>query len=266
MSNFESTKVIELGSCAFRQWRATHSHCRFVHGYQLKAKFWFGCSELDNKNWAIDFGGLKELKAILQDTFDHTWCVAADDPCLPIIKQLEAAGAATLRIFENGVGIERAAEFCYKTANDFLKEKYGNRCWVNKVEVFEHQDNSATYSAIPNVQVTSIWSADELMQPFGISSKDLSKPTAEAIWQVTDDSYTHVTAGDVIDTIASGNVSCIDIKEALAKDPALKEVAEIVEVTPLEVPVQHNPRAAQVGPNTTTGKGDWFGGTSWGKK
>lgn len=226
MSNFESTKVIELGSCAFRQWRATHSHCSTVHGYQLKAKFWFGGSQLDEKQWLVDFGGLKELKAILQDTFDHTWCVAADDPCLPIIKQLEVAGAATLRIFENGVGIERAAEFCYKTASDFLKEKYGDRCWVNKVEVFEHQDNSATYSAIPNVQITSIWSADEVAQPFTITT----------------------TAGDdVIDTIAAGNVSHID-------------------VTPLEAPAQHNTRAAQVGPNTSSGKGDWFKGTSWGNR
>lgn len=251
MSNFESTKVIELGSCAFRQWRATHSHCAQVHGYQLKAKFWFGGSRLDEKQWLVDFGGLKELKAILQDTFDHTWCVAADDPCLPIIKQLEAAGAATLRIFENGVGIERAAEFCYKTASDFLKEKYGDRCWVNKVEVFEHQDNSATYSRQPDV-------TEEYILEYPV--KDLSRPAAEAIWQVTDDSYTHVTSGDVIGTIAAGNVSRIDI------DPVLTEVAEIVAVTPLEAPVQHNTRAAQVGPNTSSGKGDWFKGTSWGNK
>lgn len=233
MSNFESTKVIELGSCAFRQWRATHSHCHFLHGYQLKAKFWFGGSELDEKNWLVDFGGLKELKAKLQDTFDHTMCIAADDPQLELFKELERRDAIVLRIFENGVGIERAAEFCYKTASDFLKEKYGDRCWVNKVEVFEHADNSATYTRSEYEKLI----------------EQASKLTTgvDAIWQVTDDSYTHVTSGDVIDMIAAGNVSHID-------------------VTPLEVPATRNTRAAQVGPNTSSGKGDWFKGTSWGNK
>ena len=75
----QSTKLIELGSCAFRQWRAT-SHCRFIHGYQLKAKIWFSCSSLDDKGWAVDFGGLKDLKAELKSIYDHTTTVAADDP------------------------------------------------------------------------------------------------------------------------------------------------------------------------------------------
>ena len=147
MSKFQSTKVIELGSAAFRQWRASHSHCQYVHGYQLKAKFWFGCSELDEKNWAADFGGLKELKSILHNTFDHKLLIASDDPCLDEFILLEKKGAVQLSIFENGVGIERAAEYCFNTASEFIKEKYGERVWVERVEVFEHEDNSAIYSA-----------------------------------------------------------------------------------------------------------------------
>ena len=154
MSKFQSTKVIELGSAAFRQWRASHSHCQYVHGYQLKAKFWFGCSELDEKNWAADFGGLKELKSILHNTFDHKLLIASDDPCLDEFILLEKKGAVQLSIFENGVGIERAAEYCFNTASEFIREKYGERVWVEKVEVFEHEDNSAIYSATsPAVEV-----------------------------------------------------------------------------------------------------------------
>jgi len=143
--SYVSTKVIELGSCAFRQWRADHSHCHYIHGYQLKAKFWFGCKELDNKNWAVDFGGLKDLKAKLQHVFDHTLCIAADDPCLDIFRELESKDAVQLRIFEKGVGIERAAELCFNIAASVITEKYGERCWVEKVEVFEHEDNSSVY-------------------------------------------------------------------------------------------------------------------------
>lgn len=151
MSKFQSTKVIELGSAAFRQWKASHSHCQYVHGYQLKAKFWFCCSELDDKNWAADFGDLKDLKAHLQDTFDHKLLIASDDPCLDEFILLEKKGAVQLSIFENGVGIERAAEYCFNAASEFIKNKYGDRVWVDKVEVFEHEDNSAIFSVLDTV-------------------------------------------------------------------------------------------------------------------
>ena len=47
--SFESTKVIDLGSCAFRQPQA-ESHCKFIHGYRLKAKFWFTADKLDKNH------------------------------------------------------------------------------------------------------------------------------------------------------------------------------------------------------------------------
>lgn len=143
---YQSTKIIELGSCAFRQWRANHSHCKQLHGYQLKAKFWFECNELDDKNWCVDFGGLKDLKKILQHQFDHTLCVAADDPLLPLFKQLHESGGCDLRIMD-GVGIEKTAEWCFKVAKQHIYSLYGDRCKVSKVEVWEHAENSATYSA-----------------------------------------------------------------------------------------------------------------------
>jgi len=139
---YKSTKIIELGSCAFRQWKAD-SHCKFIHGYRLIAKFWFECTGLDDKNWVVDFGGLNELKDILQKQFDHTTCISADDPLLETFKNLHNCGAIDLRIMDNGVGIERTAEFCLKIANNYIKEKTVGRCWVSKVEVWEHEKNSA---------------------------------------------------------------------------------------------------------------------------
>ena len=155
--NYQSTKVIELGSCAFRQWRAHHSHCHFLHGYQLIAKLWFGGSELDDKNWIIDFGGLKELKNKLQFVFDHTTCIAADDPELETFKELDRKGIIQLRVFERGVGIERVAEVVYQIASEHIKEIAGDRCWVEKVECFEHEDNSAIYTpSKPSVELENL--------------------------------------------------------------------------------------------------------------
>lgn len=77
-----STKTYghEVGlSATFRQWRAK-SHCRLLHGYSLSFRFEFEANTLDDKNLVVDFGGLKELRAILEGTFDHKTVVAADDP------------------------------------------------------------------------------------------------------------------------------------------------------------------------------------------
>ena len=142
---FSSTKVLELGSCAFRQPWAS-SHCRFLHGYRLTAKFWFGTNQLDDNHWVVDFGNLSHLKKLLKHQFDHTTCIAADDPALPIFEQLQKADACDLRVMPKGTGIERVAEFCFEVANGFIKEQTEGRCWVDKVEVFEHENNSAIYT------------------------------------------------------------------------------------------------------------------------
>jgi 6-pyruvoyltetrahydropterin/6-carboxytetrahydropterin synthase len=143
---FKSTKTLELGSCAFRQPEASHSHCRFIHGYKLSGKFWFEAKELDKNHWVFDFGGLRGLKEILKKQFDHTTCIAADDPVLPIFQTLVAEDACDLRIMPNGTGVERIAEWCFEVANAYVDEFSDGRCKCIKVEIFEHENNSAIYS------------------------------------------------------------------------------------------------------------------------
>ena len=160
--SFTSTKIIELGSCAFRQPKA-ESHCRFIHGYRLTAKFWFGASQLDENNWVVDFGSLKHLKKILQAQFDHTMVIAADDPAIRAFKMLNDDDIVDLRIMD-GVGIEKFAEYCFNTANKFIKESTEGRCWVDKVEVFEHENNSAIYT---DRMVTTMTFVDHMDQDNG---------------------------------------------------------------------------------------------------
>ena len=140
-----SSKLIELGSTAFRQPRA-ESHCKYIHGYQLKAEVTFACNELDGNNWVFDFGGLKDLKHIYKTQFDHTLVVASDDPEIELLKELNVRGLAQLRIMTGGVGIERFAEWCFKTADSFVDEATNGRVWVESVTVYEHEDNFASYN------------------------------------------------------------------------------------------------------------------------
>ena len=143
--SFTSTKVLELGSCAFRQPKAD-SHCRFLHGYRLTAKFWFKASQLDENNWVVDFGSLSHLKKILKERFDHTTVISEDDPFKNEFLKLDDLGVLDLRIMRDGVGIEKFAEYCFNISNTFIKEESEGRCWVDKVEVFEHENNSAIYT------------------------------------------------------------------------------------------------------------------------
>lgn len=142
-----STKTYghDLGlSAAFRQWRA-QSHCRFIHGYALAIKFTFEAEELDERNWVVDFGGLKSLKGLLEDQFDHKLLVAEDDPQLPMLLALDAQGLAQVRVVP-ATGCEAFAELIYQVTETWLHDAgFAPRCRLTSVEVREHGANSALY-------------------------------------------------------------------------------------------------------------------------
>jgi len=148
MAKHYSTKTYghNIGlSAVFRQPNADHSHCHLLHGYSLQFKFTFGCDQLDNKNWAVDFGGLKPLKAWLEDNFDHKLCLDKNDPYIEKFKELEKLDLAEIRIFD-GVGAEKFAEHAFNYADGLIREATNNRCYVVEVECAEHGANSAIYS------------------------------------------------------------------------------------------------------------------------
>jgi 6-pyruvoyltetrahydropterin/6-carboxytetrahydropterin synthase len=152
MAKFNSTKLFDGYSACFRQWKADGTHCRFLHGYAVSFRVWFE-GELDERNWVFDFGGMKRAKTKIhglspKDYFtyllDHTTIVAQDDPYLEQFKQMDTDGVIQLRILDD-VGCEKFAEHLYNTINDFLFEETNGRVKSTKVEVYEHERNSASY-------------------------------------------------------------------------------------------------------------------------
>ena len=144
---YRSTKTYDHNeglSCCFRQWRADHSHCRFIHGYALAFKFTFGASRLDERNWCVDFGGLKTVKAWLHETFDHTMLVAEDDPHRAHFEALARDGLVVLRILPS-VGCESTAHYVYDVVDGMIDRQTEGRAWVESVEVSEHGGNSAIH-------------------------------------------------------------------------------------------------------------------------
>jgi 6-pyruvoyltetrahydropterin/6-carboxytetrahydropterin synthase len=132
-------------SAVFRQPHADHSHCRFLHGYSLQFKFVFGTNDLDHRNWAVDFGGLKPLKKWLEDTFDHQTVIDINDPMKDDLLVLETKGLAQITQLD-GVGAEKFAEHAWRFADNLVREMTDGRCWCESAECAEHGSNSAIYT------------------------------------------------------------------------------------------------------------------------
>lgn len=144
---YTSTKTYKhLGPVAYRQWRAD-SHCKLLHGYALSFHFEFESETLDARNWVMDFGGLKPLKGLLEDWFDHTLLVAEDDPNKQDFLKLQELGLAHCIIVER-TGCEGIAAWLYAYVNTIFLKDYGeqDRIWCTKVEVRETDSNMAFVS------------------------------------------------------------------------------------------------------------------------
>ena len=175
MAKYLSTKTYgnDRGlSCCFRQWRSTHSHCSLLHGYSIGIRLVFESTTLDDRTWVMDFGGLKAFKEWADWQFDHTLCVAQDDPHIEMFKKMaelglqDQGGVCDLRVVE-AVGCEKFAELAYRTMNGILEAYQQGRGWchpdgrafearypvgqgvrLRSAEVFEHEGNSAIYEGI----------------------------------------------------------------------------------------------------------------------
>lgn len=150
---YQSTKVWGPISTAFRQ-PGADSHCRFVHGYGLKFKATFAAYDLDPNNWVMDFGGLKPIKAWLEQTFDHKLVLSRHDPLLPEFVALERKGGCEITVMSE-VGCEAFARYTGLHVQQWLNEQHDLyvmhkratdvRCWLQSMEVMEHENNSAIW-------------------------------------------------------------------------------------------------------------------------
>jgi 6-pyruvoyltetrahydropterin/6-carboxytetrahydropterin synthase len=141
---YKSTKTYDhnLGlSATFRQWKA-QSHCRHLHGYALSFRFEFEAVRLDDRNWVVDFGSLKNLKGTLENQFDHTMLIAEDDPQKEELYRLARFDICTPRLMA-AVGCEAFAHWAFKQAALLVNDQ---RVQVTSCECKEHSGNSAIYT------------------------------------------------------------------------------------------------------------------------
>lgn len=268
---FTSNKVIELGSAAFRQWKSTHSHCQYIHGYRLTADITFETNELDDKGWVADFGGLKALKKDLENTFDHKLVVAANDPHIDLLKMLDETGVAQVVVLQDGVGCERFAAYVLDKADSFIDKATEGRVRVKSVQINEHEKNFATAHRVEDALEVTITQSDS-------TAVKVDQKTVDVLWEAGEDRvdvigkngnngdhYDALQLEDIHGPIASkkatiyssggkgsaktaGSVKIVKTEEPKAEEEEFKGSAD---------------QAAPVKPSTKT-KGGWFEGTTWG--
>ena len=93
----------------------------------------------------MDFAGLKGLKGILEDNFDHKTIVAEDDPAIDWFREGHKLGVLEL-VEVPAAGCEKFAEMVFLVTEEWLVDAgYGNRVTLQSVEVSEHGANSALF-------------------------------------------------------------------------------------------------------------------------
>jgi 6-pyruvoyltetrahydropterin/6-carboxytetrahydropterin synthase len=150
-----STKKFGPITTSHRNWRAAENpnrnsrKCSWCHGYSRYIQFIFD-GEPDERGWVYDFGDLKFVKEWLEENWDHKTLVSSDDPKLDLLKQMDREEVIQLTIIPAkdgwGPGIEGCCKWVYDVINPLIVEKTNGRVRICKVEIWEHEFNTASYT------------------------------------------------------------------------------------------------------------------------
>lgn len=150
MLEVHSTKSFMNMPCAHAQFfdkneDGTPGHCAALHGYDRSFHFVFS-GTVDENGWLIPFGKLKPVKDFLEYYFDHTSVLPANDPRLDLIPDsMTGPGGIinTLRVLPYGVSMEMSSLFVWEYVNEYIDQITNGRVYVSRVEIKEHERNSA---------------------------------------------------------------------------------------------------------------------------
>lgn len=147
MGNWLCTKIYARSeglTCCFRNWNSA-GRDRLLHGYALSFKMVFESWRLDDRNWVIDQSKFDHITRWLHDNFDHTVCVAEDDPELASLQKLHDQGLLDIRVMP-AVGTEKFAEYLFRYVQTWLiAEQMTDRVLIRTVECMEHENNSGLF-------------------------------------------------------------------------------------------------------------------------
>ncbi len=118
-------------------------HCAFVHGHNWDVAVTFGCHDLDQNGFVVDFGRVKYLRQWLEQHLDHATVFSADDP---LRDQLVAAAPGAWKVYVLPCcSCEGVARHLFEVFDALVRQHTGGRAFVVAIEVSEDSRNSARY-------------------------------------------------------------------------------------------------------------------------
>ena len=125
-------------------------HCAQIHGHNWSFTFTFGCTELDECGFVVDFGKLKWIKAWIEENLDHACLFNEDDPLLQDILAINEQSG--VKIYQPYVvdlcSSEGIARHLFEVFDPKVKEMTAGRAFLISVDVVEDAHNSAKYEPV----------------------------------------------------------------------------------------------------------------------
>ncbi|QDP54822.1 MAG: putative 6-carboxy-5 6 7 8-tetrahydropterin synthase [Prokaryotic dsDNA virus sp.] len=128
-------------------------HCRLIHGHNWAFDITLQCVKLDENGFVVDVGKMKLIRSWLENRFDHTLLLNADDPIrgesqLAVLQQLSKV------VIVDNCGMEGLARYVLEHVNILIEHALELEDWkergvqVVSVTCFEDTKNSATCSLV----------------------------------------------------------------------------------------------------------------------
>lgn len=127
---------------AHRQHRHA-GHCAQIHGHNWAITLTFACRETDENGFVVDFGGLKYLKAWIDEHLDHACLFNADDPLKDAL--LARHGSLFKAYILPNCACEGIARHIHEVFDPLVREHTDGRVWITQVEIEEDSKNAAAY-------------------------------------------------------------------------------------------------------------------------
>lgn len=147
MPRFTCTKVFAAFPFAHRA--PNHAgHCSLIHGHNWDFEFTFAAKFRDANGFVLDFGSLANLKAWLNNHFDHTLVLNEGDPLLQSLQKLGDVFALPAKIVKvPDCSSEGLAGWLHEGVGAWVARQTENRVRVIRTKVTESPVNSATYES-----------------------------------------------------------------------------------------------------------------------
>jgi len=158
---YTSTKLFREFPNAYRN-PNSKSDCYLLHGYCRDFYFVFGADNLDKQGFVFDYGALDIIKHWLEEKFDHTVLLQADDPYLYKFKELEKLGLMKVTVLPL-VSCEGIAEYVGVFVNEWLETETDNRVRVVSCECRENGKNSAVWTNTPGDYRLRFYDSEEMV-------------------------------------------------------------------------------------------------------